>query len=170
MRVVQVNYAFDAGLTSSTDLLHAYATLTGWAEALARAGAEVLTVQQFRTSSNVTRDGLPYTFGTFNEIAEATLRFRPDVVHVNGLEAPLRTWILRRWLPLTPIVVQDHASRLPAARALRRPIRRHLMSVVDAFLFSTLPQATPWRDAGLIAARQGVYEVLEASKIGRAHV
>jgi glycosyltransferase involved in cell wall biosynthesis len=180
MRVVQVNYAFDAGLASSADLLHAYATLTGWAEALARAGAEVLTVQQFRTSSNVTRDGLPYTFGTFNEIAEATLRFRPDVVHVNGLDAPLRTWILRRWLPLTPIVVQDHASRLSPdrsaeasrsvrdgargfSRALRRPIRRHLMSAVDAFLFSTLAQATPWRDAGLIAARQGVYEVLEAS-------
>jgi glycosyltransferase involved in cell wall biosynthesis len=195
MRVVQVNYAFDAGLPSASALLDRYNTLTGWARAVGGTGADVLTVQQFRTSSNVTRDGLPYTFGTFNEIAEATLRFRPDIVHVNGLDAPLRTWILRRWLPATPIVVQDHASGLLAdrsakasrsvqpsrsvgdgardgargfSRALRRPIRRHLMSVVDAFLFSTLAQATPWRDAGLIAARQSAYEVMEASTDVRA--
>lgn len=167
MRVVQVNYACDPGLPSAAALLDRYATLTGWAGAIAAAGADVLTVQQFRTSSNVTRGELPYTFGTFNEIAEAAVRFRPDVVHVNGLDAPLRTWILRRWLPATPIVVQDHASGRPPG-GLSRAFRRPLMSIVDAFLFSTLAQAALWRAAGLIGARQRMYEVMEASTAMRA--
>jgi len=171
MRVVQVNYAFDPDLPSASALLDRYTTLTGWANALARAGTEVLTVQQFQTSSNVTRDRLPYTFGTFNEIAEAATGFRPDVVHVNGLEFARQTWVLRRWCPRPiAIVVQDHASQVGAgamSRALR-PIRRRLMSVVDAFLFSTPAQADPWRAAGLIGPRQGAYDVMEASTTLRA--
>ena len=165
MRVVQVNYAFDSGLPSASALLDRYTTLTGWAGAIARAGAEVLTVQQFRTSSNVTRDRLAYTLGTYNEIAEATLAFRPDIVHVNGLAFPRRTWVLRRWLPAVPIVVQDHASRFTTRNASRiwRPIRRQLLSVVDAFLFSTAEHAAACRDAGLIRAEQRVYDVMEAS-------
>ena len=165
MRVVQVNYAFDSSLPTASALLDRYTTLTGWAGGISRAGAEVLTVQQFRTSSNVTRDRLPYRLGTFNEIAESALAFRPDILHVNGLDFARRTWVLRRWMPSVPIVVQDHASRISPQELSRlwRPIRRQLMSIVDAFLFSTVEQAAPWREARLIRAHQQVYDVMEAS-------
>ncbi len=179
MRVVQVNFAADPALSSAAALLERYDTLVGWAAAIAAAGAEVLTVQQFQTSSNVTRAGLPFTFGTFNEIAEAAVRFQPDVVHVNGLANAGRTWILRRWCRAPPrsvsrvaawhppaLVVQDHGnSPPPGVRAL---VRRPLFAVVDAFLFSTEAQATPWRDAALLSARQPVHAVMEASTSVRA--
>jgi len=198
MRVVQVNYAFDRALRSADELLDRYATLTGWADAIARAGADVLTVQQFRSSANVTRAGLPYTFGDFGAIRAATAAFGPDVVHVNGLGFAAATWRLRRALgrpidlphpshtaptPLphpshtapTPlphpsrtgaaaIVVQDHASGLPPRDGfLRARVRRRLMRAADAFLFSTLDQARPWRARGYIREAQRVYDVMEAS-------
>ncbi|HZT77644.1 MAG TPA: glycosyltransferase family 4 protein [Vicinamibacterales bacterium] len=168
MRVVQVNYPFDAALPTAGALLDRYATLTGWAEAIAGAGANVLTVQRFGTSSNVTRAGLPYTFGTFNEIAEATLRFRPDIVHVNGLEFPIWTWELRRWLaPRTAIVVQSHADGGTVGRAPRlagAATRR----VADALLFAVPEHAQTWRDAGLVARGTPVFAVMPASTSIRA--
>lgn len=95
MRVVQVNYASDPALKSAAELLDHYTTLTGWADAIAGAGAEVLTVQRFRSSANVTRRGLPYTFGDFSAIASAAAAFQPDIVHINGLTFPYQTWRLR---------------------------------------------------------------------------
>jgi glycosyltransferase involved in cell wall biosynthesis len=165
MRVVQVNYAFDRALRSANALLDRYTTLTGWSDAIARAGADVLTIQRFETSSNVTRGNVTYTFGVFSEIADAMAAFRPDLVHVNGLASPQRTWALRRWLrPGVALVVQDHASGVPRDRGpIASGIRRYFMRAADAFLFSTPEQAEPWRRRGFITSRQGVYSVMEAS-------
>jgi glycosyltransferase involved in cell wall biosynthesis len=171
MRVVQVNYGCDPRLKSAAALLDRYTTLTGWSDAIARAGAEVLTVQRFQTSSNVTRGEARYIFGVFSEIAEAMAAFRPDVVHVNGLASPQRTWVLRRWLkPGVAIVVQDHAGGPPRDRGLVASlIRRRFMRAVDAFLFSAIDQAEAWRRSGFISAAQPVYDVMEASTDLRPH-
>jgi glycosyltransferase involved in cell wall biosynthesis len=168
MRVVQVNYAFDPGLKTPDDLLIRYTTLTGWADALAKAGAEVLTVQQFHSSANVTRYGLPYEFGPLDAIAPAVAAFRPHVVHVNGLIFPVQTWALRRALaPFVPaIVVQDHAGGPPPG--WRAHAYRRLYRTVNAFLLSTEAHARPWRDAGIIGPEQQVYDVMEASTSIRA--
>lgn len=163
MRVLQVNYAFDPSLRSAADLLDRYATLTGWATALARAGAEVATVQAFHSSANVTRMGLPYIFGDFATIASAAAAFRADLVHVNGLGRPLQTWRIARRLAPAALVVQDHAGGDPTDGVLRRIVRRRLMRPVDAFLFTAIEQAEPWRCGGLIRAPQAVFDVLEAS-------
>src|SRR5260221_11837601 len=126
MRVVQVNYAYDPRLQSAAALLERYPTLTGWSEALAGAGAEVLTVQQFHRSATVTRHGLRYVFGTLGEIGRAAAAFEPDVAHVNGLMFFARTWWLRRLLPhATAARLQDHAGggapgRGPPANAIPR--------------------------------------------------
>ena len=172
MRVVQVNYAFDAGLKSTADLLDAYTTLTGWAEALAAAGADVLTVQRFHSSANVTRSRLPYVFGADTAMIEAAAAFGPDVLHVNGLDQA-RAIVTKRSdhsqtgsLHSATIVVQDHGSMPPSG--LRALVRRPFPRGVDAFLFTTLAQAQPWREAGLIGPHQLVYEVLEASTTVRA--
>jgi len=171
MRVVQVNYAFDAALASAEVLLERYTTLTGWAEALAGAGAEVLTVQQFHVSTNVTRGGIPYRFGSFRAIAAAAAAWRPDVVHVNGLGFPARTWALRRQVAsasdghrMPVVVVQNHADggaigRAPWLRVAGRLTRRG----ADAFLFAVPEHAHAWRDAGLVAPDAPVYAVMPAS-------
>jgi glycosyltransferase involved in cell wall biosynthesis len=174
MRVVQVNYAFDGRLKTAEDLLVRYTTLTGWASAVAAAGAEVLTVQQFHSSANVSHDRLPYLFGSFGEIAAAAAAFRPDVVHVNGLSFPVRTSRLRMNIARTSdvhpkLVVQSHSDggvigRAPWLRVAGR-IRR---SSVDAYLFAVREHADAWRAAGIVAPEALVFTVMPASTDVRA--
>jgi hypothetical protein len=61
--VVQVNYAYDKQLTDPDELLDRYFTLTGWSDALLRAGARaVAVVQRFHRDAAVTRRGVDYIF------------------------------------------------------------------------------------------------------------
>src|SRR5207237_1105082 len=102
---------------------------------------EVLTLQQFHSSANVTRDGVRYVFADFLTLARAAARFEPDVVHVNGLGFPMRTWLMRRPLQASSaLVVQDHASGDPgAATTAKNAVRRSLMRSIDAFLSALSP-------------------------------
>jgi hypothetical protein len=167
MRVAQVNYAFDTRLRDADALLDRYTTLIGWSVAIAGAApdVEVLTLQQFHSSANVAQNRTRYLFGDFLTLARAAARFEPDVVHVNGLGFPMRTWLMRRALPAsTALVVQDHASGDPgASTAAKNAVRRSLMRSIDAFLFTALEQAEPWRRARLIQPTQSVHDVMEAS-------
>jgi glycosyltransferase involved in cell wall biosynthesis len=163
--VVQVNYAFDKGLTEPDELLAHYVTLTGWSEALAGAGAgTVAVVQRFHRDARVARNGIDYIFRAAR-MTEAVAACRPDVAHVNGLIFPAQTWMLRRALdPSSAIVVQSHSDggaigRAPALRILGRLARR----AADAFLFAADDHAASWRRAGFIAPDQPAYRVMEAS-------
>lgn len=176
MRVVQVNFRFDDTLTDPDALLERYTTLTGWSRALLEAGAAcVSVVQRFSRDAVVTRDGIHYTFHADHTSARhAVVRARPDIVHVNGLDSPAPTWALRRALPASArMVVQDHGSQVPDERGgrierhVRRAFRTGALRGVDAFFFTAPEQAEPWLAAGLIAPRQPVYQVLEASTMLR---
>ena len=74
----------------------------------------------------------------------------------------MATWRLRHLFPLTPIVLQDHADRPPRHPA-RRALSRVGLRAANGFLFAAVPQAEPWRAAGLIGAGQPVFEVMESS-------
>jgi glycosyltransferase involved in cell wall biosynthesis len=170
MNVLQVSFDFDRGLVDAEELLARYSTLTGWSEALMNAGAERVTVlQAFHRDLMVARNGVEYVFHRGGSIGRMLLRGlrgrgRADLAHVNGLVFPLRTAWLRMQLPAeTSIVVQDHASGDPPPGVLSRIVWRGAMRTVDAFMFTAAEQADPWRNAGIIAPRQRVYEVLEAS-------
>jgi glycosyltransferase involved in cell wall biosynthesis len=163
--VVQVNYAFDKGLTDPEQLLDRYHTLTGWSEALRRAGAgRVAVVQQFHRDDRVTRNGIEYVFRSAN-IPAAVAALGPDIAHVNGLTFPRETSRLRRQLPRqTAIVVQNHQDGGPVGRApLLRLLGRAARGAADAFLFAAEEHAAWWRHAGFIAAGQPTYCVMEAS-------
>ena len=163
--VVQVNYAFDKELTDPDQLLDRYSTLTGWSEALRRAGAgPVAVVQRFHRDARIARNGVDYTFCRA-AIPAAVAACRPDIAHVNGLEFSLSTWRLRRGLPPScALVVQSHGDggaigRDPALRLLGRLTR----SAVDAFLFAAGEHAAAWRQVGLVGRDQPVYQVMPAS-------
>ena len=165
LSVVQVNYACDKRLTEPDALLDRYFTLTGWSEALLRAGAgAVATVPRVSRDARVTRNGVDYIFCRAGIPAAVAAR-RPDVAHVNGLTFPVQTWRLRRALdPACAIVVQSHADggaigRAPALRLLGRATR----GAVDAFLFAANAHAEAWRQAGFIAPDQASYQVMPAS-------
>jgi len=172
MNVVQVNFRFDDALIDPDALLDRYTTLTGWSRALLDAGAAcVSVVQRFSRDAAVTRDGTRYIFSVDHAAAQhAVIDARPDIVHVNGLDSPAETWTLGRALARSArMVVQDHGSQVPDERGgrieqhVRRVLRGAALRAADAFFFTAAGQAEPWRAAGLIAPRQRVYEVLEAS-------
>jgi glycosyltransferase involved in cell wall biosynthesis len=163
--VVQVNYAFDKDLTDPDQLLDRYFTLTGWSDALRRAGAgPVAVVQRFHRDARIARNGVDYIFRRA-AIPGAVAACRPDIAHVNGLEFSVPTWRLRRALaPSCALVVQSHADggaigRAPALRLLGRAARR----AADAFLFAAEEHAASWRAAGFIASDQPTYCVMPAS-------
>lgn len=171
LKLVQVNYAFTP-VESADALLDTYHTLTGWSEAASRAGLSVSVVQAFTANTVRRRERVDYLFcesGVVGRLAPAMMHAavaacEPDVVHVNGLDAPLRAWQLRQRLPgHVALVVQDHAGEPPRSSSLKAPIRRWAMRAADAYLFTTPAQATPWMEGGFISGSQGVHGVLEAS-------
>ena len=163
--VVQVNYAFDKGLTDPDALLDRYATLTGWSEAVAAAGARrSAVVQRFHRRARLSRNGVDYVF-VDGGVSRAVAALEPDVAHVNGLAFAARTWLLRRSLPpSTALVVQNHSDTGPMGRApMLRLLGRATRSVVDAFLFAADEHVVRWRSAGFISPRQRTYQVMESS-------
>jgi glycosyltransferase involved in cell wall biosynthesis len=152
-------------LTDPDALLERYFTLTGWSEALLRAGARAAAaVQRFHRDARITRRGVDYLFRR-RDVATAAASCSPDVAHVNGLVFPAQTWTLRRALdPACAIVVQSHSDggaigRATALRIGGRVARR----AADAFLFAADEHAAAWRRAGIIAADQPTYRVMPAS-------
>ena len=163
--IVQVNYTCDKGLATPDDLLDRYFTLTGWSEALTRAGAgSVAVVQRFYRAARVTRNGVDYVFQP-GWLSQAVADIGADIAHVNGLVFPAQTWMLRRACPAsTAIVVQNHSGggvigRAPGLRLIGRATR----GAIDAFLFAAEEHAASWRRAGFIAPGQPTYQVMEAS-------
>ena len=98
MRVVIVNYGgdFAAGMEPEA-AIDALRGLTGWAEAVRGAGAEVTVVQGFDRDGRLRRAGVDYVFvaGRFTprlsrrrlprRLHRAVARLEPGAVHVNGL-------------------------------------------------------------------------------------
>jgi glycosyltransferase involved in cell wall biosynthesis len=177
LRVAVVNAAVEPGIESPDALLARYQLTQAWADAVARAGGEVVVVQRFRRDLVLRRGIVDYHF-----VAEAplsrqlwgyraarTLRaLRPDVVHVDGLTFPMLVGYLRLALASsTTIVVQDHGGihdDSPGFSRLRwRAFHRVGLAAADGFLFTAREQAAPWLRAGIVDGSQPVYEIVECS-------
>lgn len=181
MRVTQVNCARAPGLASlasAADLLEAHETLRAWSEALLAAGAShCAVVQRFGRDESLARAGVEYrlvrdgagawarAWAAQSRLAAAAATTRPDVLHLNGLVFPSAAARLRRALPrTTALVAQDHAATRPPRGWARRWLWRRGLQACDGFLFTAAEQAEPWQRAGLIAARQTICLVPEASR------
>ena len=176
MKVVQVNLAYDAGVTEPATLLDRYHTLTGLATALAAAGARVSVVQRFSRTAMLTRDQVYYHFvadggppfpapsAIASDAISAVAAMEPDVVHVNGLMFPAMVGALCEALPMARLVVQDHAGiRTPGLidRVLDNSWRG--LARADAYSFTAASYADRWRDAGLLNRDAPVLQIVEAS-------
>src|SRR5881394_1148084 len=178
MKLVHLNYVFDAGLGDPDALLDRYATLTSWNTALASLGEHAITVvQRFHRDETIAKNGVTYVFCADGppgvpapwlwprRMHRAVAALSPDIVHVNGLDFPVQTWLLRRVLPRSAaIVVQDHASNPPAvpasrrlSHAIRSTLRRRAMQAADAFFFTATLLAEPWQQGGFIRTAQTIY-------------
>jgi glycosyltransferase involved in cell wall biosynthesis len=179
-RIVQLNLAYDGTLTDPEALLHRYHTLTGWARAVAQAGAVVHVVQRFSASSQLSVDdvvfqfvqegsaGAPDPWAVFAMVVAAVRAAAPAVVHINGLMFPGMVSAVRSALPPNAaIVLQDHSGSVP--RPALWPLRQWSVSrwqqafaAADACSFTAAELAAPWRSIGL-GNDQRVLEIPEAS-------
>lgn len=170
MNVVVMNYTFDPRIRTPEELLERYDALSGWCRALSNSGLGVRLVQAFARDAVFQSDGVDWRFCAASapqarwvwKMHASAAAHRPDVVHVNGFDAPAQTWLLRTAVPAsTAIVVQDHAGS-PSGNWVKSTVRRGLMQAIDGFLFTSRQQADPWVQRGFISS-DDVYEVLSAS-------
>ena len=130
-----------------------------------------------RFEATVSRDGVEYEFVADGHLHMPATWFVPptvvrhksianaDIIHVNGLMFPAMVSGLREALPpSTRIVVQDHAGmHAPGIFGrLLDPSWRGLAQA-DAYSFTAIPYAQPWRNAGLLNANAPIFEIVEAS-------
>lgn len=175
MRVVLVNYGGDFSLLRTPEaVLGAFRTLTGWAEGLRDAGAEIIVVQGFLRDASIARHGVRYELvgGPFSprlprwrlprRLHQMVSAAKPDVVHINSLLYGLQTRALRRLLPRRTVLVMQHHAERPG-RGWTRPLDRLTLRSCDGFLFTGREVARPWLDAGLIHQRQPIFELAEGS-------
>jgi glycosyltransferase involved in cell wall biosynthesis len=180
LEIVVVNYVYDMAYRTGKALLGRYHSLTGWAEALVQAGAAVTVVQRFSSEEMIeqggvryllVKDGLqPQLYAREVPLAlhQLVARLQPMVVHLNGLCFPGQTLALRARLPRnTTLVAQHHAEQPPLGSSWRAQLLRMLscaaLRQADGFLFTSEPQAAPWRSIGAISPQQPVWAVPEAS-------
>ena len=178
MRVAIVNPVWEPSARTPEETLLRFGSLTGWASAVAAAGAAVTVHQRFPSSATVEHDGVSYAFvrddggpepgRLWNDVRAMSASVRsaePDIAHVNGVIFP--EWLrgLRRALPSsTRMVAQDHGGWEPAQASVwsRVWIRRGL-SAMDGVLMSSPGHVAAWRSASVVPASLRLADVMEAS-------
>lgn len=89
-------------------------------------------------------------------------REQPDVVLVQGLGFPLQVIVLRLQCSSSVKIVVQHHGELPF-KGIKLGFQKLASKCVDAYLFTSAGNAEVWKQKGVIANKQPVFEVLEAS-------
>jgi glycosyltransferase involved in cell wall biosynthesis len=155
MKVVIVSFYYPERLTNEEELLQLHYTITGWAEALQRAGIETVVISRFTKESSFRKNNVQYYFVKDNlgptpkawQIATKFLRkikdLTPDIVHLHNLTLSLQTFWLRQILKKkTAIVVQHHGGVAPGKT--KRFIHNLFNGVADGFFFTSVEQGLEW--------------------------
>lgn len=170
LRVVQVNPHLDSLGRPPERLLQDWPTLEHCARAAADAGAAVSVLQCCGQRGHIARDGVDYHFlpleadrgGPSPALAALLRGLRPEVLHLQGLDFSREMHWLADLVPGAPLLVQDHAARVPG-----RPWAwwrwRRALAQAKGLMFCAREQATPFVRRGLVAARTRIYEVPESS-------
>lgn len=169
VHVAQISFFCDPAQRLPAELLEAWPSLVDVAEAAAGAGAQVSVIQASTHTGTVVRNGIAYYFLPFGRMAtgrtaENPLRtllstLSPDVAHVQGLGFVHDVLALAALAPRLPIMLQDHADRLP--RPWRRRSWRSAFAAGAAVSFSSRAQAAPFRRSGLLGDGTRVFEIPE---------
>lgn len=166
--VIQIGFFDDPRGRGPEELLTAWSTIADVAESARSAGVEVTVVQACARRGQLERNGVRYRFLPFGlpftaaaELAGLLHELAPDVMHVHGLDFHREVSWLGASLPHVPIVLQDHASRMP--RWWRRRPWRRTMRYAAGVAFCSLAQSDPFVRAGIIAAPTRRYSIPEST-------
>ena len=160
--VVQVGFHLDVLGREPEELLRDWPTLVEVAEAAHKGGMQVSVIQACRRAQILNRNGVCYHF--FPDVAGAPALIRsldPDVIHVHGLCFPREVLRLAAYLPDVPILLQDHASRLP--RLWKRHLHRRAFAAAAGVAFCARAQSRPFEEARLIDAGTSVHVIAEST-------
>ena len=94
-------------------------------------------------------------------LAEHVASLDPDVIHLHGIGLPRHVGVLRESNPHTPILVQDHANRLPRWWGRRSFARA--FKAVNGFAFTSREQAEPFQRLPGWPREAPVFPVIESS-------
>jgi glycosyltransferase involved in cell wall biosynthesis len=171
VHVLQISFFVDRQRRAPERLLEDWRTLEEIAGTVASAGERVTVVQASLSEGRLARRGVDYVFVAPDPPHTPLARARsfrallrelaPDVVHVHGLGFARDVLALRELLPDVPILLQDHADRVP--RFWRRAPWKRAAAVVDGVSFCARAQAEPFARAGLLPQRVRVFEIPEST-------
>ena len=171
MHVMQISFFVDRQRRSPERLLQDWYTLEDTAAAVASAGERVTVVQASMVEGEVSRRGVDFSFVAPDApdalLAQSkTFRSRlrelaPDVVHVHGLGFARDVLALRELHPHVPILLQDHADRVP--RLWRRAQWKRAAAAVDGVSFCARAQIEPFARAGVLPPHLRVFEIPEST-------
>jgi glycosyltransferase involved in cell wall biosynthesis len=171
LHVAQISFFVDPAGRPPTQLLSAWPSLVDIAECATQGGVRVSVLQASELEGVVERSGITYHFLSFGEcatradqsarLATVLQGLAPDVHHVHGLGFPLEVSTLAQLAPQAPILLQDHADRVP--RLWRRAPGRRAAAAVSGVTFCARAQARPFLAAGLIDRHTSIYEIPEST-------
>jgi glycosyltransferase involved in cell wall biosynthesis len=163
LHVAQISFFYDPQGRSPVELLSAWPTMVDVAEAALHSGVRVSVIQACTHTEHLERNGVHYHFLPVHDalFRNLLLGLGADVLHVHGLDCPRQVAALAEFMPQTPIILQDHASRPP--RLWRRSAWRSGMAAAAGISFCALNQAQPFARARLVGANTRLYEVPEST-------
>jgi len=171
VRIAQIGFYRDPADRAPEELLDAWPTLGEVAESAAMAGANVSVIQSSGHSRYFRRSGvhyhfLPLTGGRRQTLAQEAFAslisaVAPQVLHVHGLGFPEEVLLMAQAAPGIPILLQDHANRLP--RWWRRSAWKRCGRAVSGVAFCAQDQARPFIEAGVLQHDTAVYEIPEST-------
>ena len=172
MHVAQIGFFLDRQARAPRQLLVDWYSLAYIADAVASSGTRVSVIQACHEDLTMRHGEADYFFlrAQRGRSIAASARFlrlldvlRPDVFHVHGLAFAEDVRALRAAAPGIPILLQDHADRVP--RFWRRPRMRRGLSFADGVSFCSRRQADPFRAAALLPPQSTVFEISESSSV-----
>jgi glycosyltransferase involved in cell wall biosynthesis len=169
LHVAQISFFVDPQRRAPETLLQTWFSLVDTAAAVASAGARITVVQASMVTGTIVRDGVTFHFvAPESEGAPLTrsAAFRtllrdlaPDVFHVHGLGFGHEVRELHALAPTTPILLQDHADRVP--RFWRRSAWRSGAAAAAGISFCARAQAEPFRRTRLLPPSVEIVEIAE---------
>ena len=170
LHVAQLNYFPAPDGLGLAEALEAWPSLVDIAESAASAGTRVTVIQLAAEAEQLHRNGVTYHFVPAND-ASVTERARrvarlldainADVAHVHSLGAAGDAYALSRELPNLPILLQDHADRVPSR--WRRSRWRRWYAAVHGMAFTAAELARPFVTAGLVNPSTRVFVIPEST-------
>ncbi|WP_235186626.1 glycosyltransferase family 4 protein [Dyella japonica] len=152
------------------ETLAQWPSLADVAEAAASSGARITVLQSASHAEQLHRHGVEYRFVVadaathlhrFDGMACALVDLRPDLMHIHSLGAAAGAHALSRALPGVPILLQDHADRMPAW--WRRPRWRRWYASARGAAFTAPELAGPYVSAGLFDPSMRLFSIPEST-------